>query len=302
MSQQQLLHEVWGPEYHDESAYLRVHMANLRRKLEPEPSRPRYFLTEPGMGYRFQFDASLTASGYPPAARSWRATRSDGSLAPAGLVAASPERRSSLLLRSGLSARNPMRSATYNLRLLPPSARSAVSLEPTDSTTVAEASARLERTLFEVKRIIVGQDRMVERLMVCLLARGHCLLEGVPGLAKTLAAETLASTVQGTFARIQFTPDLMPSDLVGTRIYRPSTERSTSSSARCSPTSCSPTRSTVRPPRCSRRCSRSWPSTRCRSPGSRIPCPTRSSCSPRRTRSSPRACTCCPKRSATASS
>ena len=131
-----------------------------------------------------------------------------------------------------------------------------MSPEPTDSATVADAAARLERTLFEVKRIIVGQDRMVERLLVCLLARGHCLLEGVPGLAKTLAAETLASTVQGTFARIQFTPDLMPSDLVGTRIYRPSSERSTSSSARCSPTSCSPTRSTVRPPRCSRRCSR----------------------------------------------
>jgi MoxR-like ATPase len=90
---------------------------------------------------------------------------------------------------------------------------------------VAEASARLERTLFEVKRIIVGQDRMVERLLVCLLARGHCLLEGVPGLAKTLAAETLAATVRGQFARIQFTPDLMPSDLVGTRIYRPSSER-----------------------------------------------------------------------------
>ena len=100
-----------------------------------------------------------------------------------------------------------------------------MSPEPTDSTTVAEAAARLERTLFEVKRVIVGQDRMVERLMVCLLARGHCLIEGVPGLAKTLAAETLASTVQGTFARIQFTPDLMPSDLVGTRIYRPSSER-----------------------------------------------------------------------------
>ena len=54
MSQQQLLHEVWGPEYHDETAYLRVHMANVRRKLEPEPSRPRYFLTEAGMGYRFE--------------------------------------------------------------------------------------------------------------------------------------------------------------------------------------------------------------------------------------------------------
>jgi MoxR-like ATPase len=90
---------------------------------------------------------------------------------------------------------------------------------------VEAASARLERTLFEVKKVIVGQDRMVERLLVCLLARGHCLLEGVPGLAKTLAAETLAATVRGAFARIQFTPDLMPSDLVGTRIYRPSSER-----------------------------------------------------------------------------
>jgi MoxR-like ATPase len=90
---------------------------------------------------------------------------------------------------------------------------------------VEDASTLLERTLFEVKRVIVGQDRMVERLLVCLLARGHCLIEGVPGLAKTLAAETLATTVRGDFARIQFTPDLMPSDLVGTRIYRPSSER-----------------------------------------------------------------------------
>ena len=88
----------------------------------------------------------------------------------------------------------------------------------------AESAERLEEVLFEVKRVIVGQDRMVERLMVCLLARGHCLVEGVPGLAKTLAIETLGSTCGGTFARIQFTPDLIPSDLVGTRIYRPSTE------------------------------------------------------------------------------
>ncbi|GAA2649608.1 AAA family ATPase [Nonomuraea recticatena] len=82
----------------------------------------------------------------------------------------------------------------------------------------------LERTLFEVKRVIVGQDHMVERLMVAVLAKGHCLLEGVPGIAKTLAAETLATVVGGSFARIQFTPDLVPSDIVGTRIYRPSTE------------------------------------------------------------------------------
>ncbi|MGI5282627.1 AAA family ATPase [Nonomuraea polychroma] len=84
--------------------------------------------------------------------------------------------------------------------------------------------ALLERALFEVKRVIVGQDHMVERLLVAVLAKGHCLLEGVPGIAKTLAAETLATVVGGTFARIQFTPDLVPSDIVGTRIYRPSTE------------------------------------------------------------------------------
>ncbi|MFI6734679.1 AAA family ATPase [Nonomuraea sp. NPDC050451] len=84
--------------------------------------------------------------------------------------------------------------------------------------------ALLERALFEVKRVIVGQDRMVERLLVAVLAKGHCLLEGVPGIAKTLAAETLATVVGGTFARIQFTPDLVPADIVGTRIYRPSTE------------------------------------------------------------------------------
>ena len=86
-------------------------------------------------------------------------------------------------------------------------------------------AATLERVLFEIKRVVVGQDRVIERLVVALLARGHCLLEGAPGLAKTLAAETLATVVGGSFVRIQFTPDLVPSDLVGTRIYRPSTER-----------------------------------------------------------------------------
>ncbi|TQS40444.1 AAA family ATPase [Cryptosporangium phraense] len=82
----------------------------------------------------------------------------------------------------------------------------------------------LEQTLFEVKKVIVGQDRLVERLLTALLAGGHCLLEGVPGVAKTLAAETLAVAVGGSFRRIQFTPDLVPSDLLGTRIYRASRE------------------------------------------------------------------------------
>jgi MoxR-like ATPase len=78
----------------------------------------------------------------------------------------------------------------------------------------------LERAVFEVKRIIVGQDRLVERMLVGLLSKGHVLLEGVPGVAKTLAVETFAKVVGGTFARIQFTPDLVPTDIIGTRIYR----------------------------------------------------------------------------------
>jgi MoxR-like ATPase len=95
----------------------------------------------------------------------------------------------------------------------------------TPPTTPAQDASSLEKALFEVKRVIVGQDRMIERLFVALLARGHCLLEGVPGVAKTLAVETLAKVVGGTFARIQFTPDLVPADIVGTRIYRASSER-----------------------------------------------------------------------------
>ncbi|HUR23394.1 MAG TPA: AAA family ATPase, partial [Acidimicrobiales bacterium] len=94
----------------------------------------------------------------------------------------------------------------------------------TDHAAVAANAAQLEQALFEVKKVIVGQDQVIERLVACLLARGHCLLEGVPGLAKTLAVETLAEVVGGTFVRLQFTPDLIPSDLTGTRIYRQSTE------------------------------------------------------------------------------
>jgi MoxR-like ATPase len=93
-----------------------------------------------------------------------------------------------------------------DLRVLP---------DPSDSRATAEA------ILFEVRRVIVGQDAMLERILVGLLAGGHLLLEGVPGLAKTLTIKTLADILGGTFRRIQFTPDLVPADLVGTRIYRP---------------------------------------------------------------------------------
>jgi MoxR-like ATPase len=85
----------------------------------------------------------------------------------------------------------------------------------------SQISERLEQALFEIRRIIAGQDQMLERVLVCLLAQGHLLIEGVPGLAKTLTIKTTAGVLGGTFARVQFTPDLVPADLVGTRIYKP---------------------------------------------------------------------------------
>ncbi|NDH53450.1 MAG: MoxR family ATPase [Betaproteobacteria bacterium] len=81
----------------------------------------------------------------------------------------------------------------------------------------------MEQILYEVKRVVVGQDRFLERVMVAMLAQGHLLVEGVPGLAKTLTIKTLANTVRGSFKRIQFTPDLVPADLVGTRFYNQKT-------------------------------------------------------------------------------
>ncbi|HEY2770446.1 MAG TPA: MoxR family ATPase [Solirubrobacteraceae bacterium] len=97
--------------------------------------------------------------------------------------------------------------------------------EEMDHTHDARSEARdaLQEALYEIKRVIVGQDAMLERLLVSLLAGGHVLLEGVPGLAKTLTVKTLAGVLGGSYSRIQFTPDLVPADLVGTRVYRPNT-------------------------------------------------------------------------------
>jgi MoxR-like ATPase len=92
-----------------------------------------------------------------------------------------------------------------------------MSLDNRDTATL------MERVLYEVKRVVVGQDRFLERVLVALLAEGHLLVEGVPGLAKTLTVKTLARAVHGSFKRIQFTPDLVPADLVGTRIYNQKT-------------------------------------------------------------------------------
>jgi MoxR-like ATPase len=85
----------------------------------------------------------------------------------------------------------------------------------------SDARDALQEALYEIKRVIVGQDAMLERLLVSLLTNGHVLLEGVPGLAKTLTVKTLAAVLGGTYSRVQFTPDLVPADLVGTRVYRP---------------------------------------------------------------------------------
>ncbi|MFT4088460.1 MAG: MoxR family ATPase [Gordonia sp. (in: high G+C Gram-positive bacteria)] len=89
-----------------------------------------------------------------------------------------------------------------------------------ETTLTPEDAKLLERAMYEVKRVIVGQDELVERILVGLLAKGHILLEGVPGVAKTLAVETFATVIGGSFSRVQFTPDLVPTDLIGTRIYR----------------------------------------------------------------------------------
>ncbi|HJV62394.1 MAG TPA: MoxR family ATPase [Albitalea sp.] len=92
-----------------------------------------------------------------------------------------------------------------------------------DNTDAHNTATLMERILYEVKRIVVGQDHFLERVMVAMLAQGHLLVEGVPGLAKTITIKTLATTLRGSFKRIQFTPDLVPADLVGTRIYNQKT-------------------------------------------------------------------------------
>ncbi|HEX7472845.1 MAG TPA: MoxR family ATPase [Candidatus Limnocylindrales bacterium] len=94
---------------------------------------------------------------------------------------------------------------------------------PVERDASANATVPMERLLYEVKKVIVGQDHLLERMIVALLARGHLLVEGVPGLAKTMAIKTLAEAIGGDFKRIQFTPDLVPADLVGTRIYNQKT-------------------------------------------------------------------------------
>jgi len=106
-----------------------------------------------------------------------------------------------------------------------PTARVEADHAPQAFDSPAVAGEQLHQVFNELQRVIVGQDRVLERVLIALVANGHCLLEGVPGLGKTLMVSTLAKTLGGTFTRIQFTPDLLPSDIVGTRVYRASVER-----------------------------------------------------------------------------
>src|SRR6056297_1346063 len=111
-------------------------------------------------------------------------------------------------------------------------------------------SAFLEPLRQECQKVLVGQQEMLDSLLIGLLTRGHILLEGLPGLAKTLAIKTLAQAINGDFSRIQFTPDLLPADIVGTMIYNPADNAFSVRKGPILPTLFSQMRSTVRRPRC----------------------------------------------------
>jgi MoxR-like ATPase len=110
-----------------------------------------------------------------------------------------------------------------NLSRDPWSNPAAAAIPASSAERISESAALMEKLLYEVKRVVVGQDRFLELVHIAILARGHLLIEGVPGLAKTLTVKTLASALQGSFGRVQFTPDLLPSDMTGTRIYNQKT-------------------------------------------------------------------------------
>jgi hypothetical protein len=167
---------------------------------------------------------------------------------------------------------------------------------------IAAVAERVREVVQTLGRIVVGKDDVLERILAGVLANGHVLVEDYPGLAKTLIARLLAQALDLGFRRIQFTPDLLPSDITGSFLYDQREGRFEFRQGRSSPTCCWPTRSTAprrRPrPRCWRRCR----NRRSRWRASRSRCPSRSWSSPRRTRSSSRARIRCPKRSSTASS
>ncbi len=129
---------------------------------------------------------------------------------------------------------------------------------PPDADEAAEAHAALEAVRAEIGKAVVGQDPVVTGLVIALLSRGHVRLEDIPGVAKTLLVRALAAAVELETTRVQFTPDLMPSDVTGSLVLGARTSKFSFSPARSSPTSCAPTRSTARFRRRRRPCWRPW--------------------------------------------
>ena len=171
-----------------------------------------------------------------------------------------------------------------------------------DQTITPDRGAPMERVLYEVKKVIVGQDHLLERLIVALLARGHILVEGVPGLAKTMAIKTLAEAIGGEFKRIQFTPDLVPADLIGTRIYNQKTGEFGTSLRPGLHQSAAGRRDQPRAGQGAERPARGDAGAAGDDRSRDVSrCPIRSWCSRRRTRSRPRAPTRFPRRRSTAS-
>ena len=167
---------------------------------------------------------------------------------------------------------------------------------------IVAASAFVDPLRHEVGKVVVGQKGMVDTLLTGLLADGHVLLEGVPGLAKTLAIQTLSRAVNVDFSRIQFTPDLLPADVIGTMIYNQKEEAFSVSKGPIFAHPCSPTRSTGLPPRSRAPCWKPCRNGKSPSARRRSPCPSRSSCWRPRIPSSRRAPIPSPKRRSTGSS
>ena len=169
------------------------------------------------------------AIGVPAALAAGGGDAAPAAPAPASVVhpgrAASSSGPTARTARSATARRRPGRGQLVRTGRRDPGAERLMTDDHREMASSEDPRAGLEEAMYELKRVIVGQDAMLERLLVALLAGGHVLLEGVPGLAKTLTVKTLASVLGGSFRRVQFTPDLVPSDLVGTRVYRPDTGR-----------------------------------------------------------------------------
>jgi MoxR-like ATPase len=123
-------------------------------------------------------------------------------------------------------------------------------------------ASTVEHIRTELQKVIVGQDDAIEQILIALLAEGHALIEGVPGTAKTLTVKTLSRIINASFSRIQFTPDLMPSDITGTNVFNIANSTFTCGVDRYSQTSCWPTRSIARRPKRRRRCWKRWKNAR----------------------------------------